>query len=168
MQYRIITETDEIIILTEDGGIALIREAADISDDQPRTAVTDYYHSRITEYEEVDADNVFELLAEGDMSAKDWQTTVFNSDETINDALNWLCLRQKEWSPCNNLFAEIFPTSATKWYINSYKCICGEIWKDEGDCMCDDHCPNCETAYSLTQSAEEFNKALINKPKHNG
>lgn len=28
-------------------------------------------------------------------------------------------------------------------YLNHYLCPCGTKWDDEGDCMCNDKCPEC-------------------------
>lgn len=32
------------------------------------------------------------------------------------------------------------------WYLNFYRCDCGEEWQDEWSCTCDDKCPNCNTS----------------------
>lgn len=29
-------------------------------------------------------------------------------------------------------------------YKNHYRCDCGAEWTDEWDCMCNDHCPDCD------------------------
>lgn len=103
MKYRLITESDEITVVIEDGGIACIR-AAEPVDDKPRTAVTDYYHTRITSIDP--ADNLYEQLAEGDMSCTDWPTESFDSHEVLQDALQWLAVGNTDWEQDNNLFLE--------------------------------------------------------------
>lgn len=103
MKYRLVVESDEITVIVEDGGIACIRKAEPI-DNEPRTAVTDYYHTRIKSIDP--KDNLFEQLAEGDMSCKDWPTERFNSLEVIQDALEWLAVGNTDWEQDNNLFLE--------------------------------------------------------------
>ncbi len=29
-------------------------------------------------------------------------------------------------------------------YLNHYQCPCGTAWTDNWDCMCNDHCPQCD------------------------
>lgn len=111
MKFRVIPNQDFIIIITEDGGVACIDEAEDISDDEPRTAKTEFYQSRFTNIEGVTSENVFSLLSEGKMYITDWDTAHFHSQETITDALNWLCVGETEWTKCDDLFLDIFPNS---------------------------------------------------------
>lgn len=108
MKFRIIHENDEIIVLTEDGGIACIRQAEDIDNNTPREAVTDYYQSLITDFPDANSDDLFEFLAEGKMYCKDWASTPYNSLKAIQDALDWLCLGQTEWEMTDTLFTDIF------------------------------------------------------------
>lgn len=108
MKFRLIIESDEVIVITEDGGIACIREAEALSNDEPRIATTDYYQSRITDFDSIYLTDLFERLAEGKMHYEDWPTTPFNSMVAINDALNWLCPDVTDWEITNDLFAELF------------------------------------------------------------
>lgn len=34
------------------------------------------------------------------------------------------------------------------WFRNHYKCPCGNAWRDEWSCMCDDRCGTCNTSVS--------------------
>lgn len=29
------------------------------------------------------------------------------------------------------------------WFLNRYRCTCGEEWENEDDCTCNDRCPKC-------------------------
>lgn len=107
MKFRLIFETDEITILTEDGGIACIREAEAMSPDEPRIAVTDYYQMRITDVP-LCTDNLFEYLAEGKMYHKDWPDTPYNNVLAIQDALAWLCLGETNWEVSDEIFPQFF------------------------------------------------------------
>lgn len=109
MKFMLIIDTpsEEITVVTQDGGIACIRYAEPCSETPLRVATTDYYQTRITQLEDPTADNVWELLAEGKMYANDWNKE-YNSLELIQDALNWLCLGEENWEICDNLFPEIF------------------------------------------------------------
>jgi hypothetical protein len=108
VKFRLIIESDEITVITENGGVACIREAADLSKDEPRIAVTDYYQSRLTDDESINADNVFECLAEGKMYCNDWAVVPFNSMTAVEDALAWLCPDITEWEITNDLFTHLF------------------------------------------------------------
>lgn len=107
MKFRIIVEKDELTIITQDGGIVCIREAEPISEDEPRTAVTDYYHKKLTE-EGINRDNVFEVLAEGSMQANDWPQISFNDLDLIKDALRWLNPYVFRWELVDDLFVDLF------------------------------------------------------------
>lgn len=104
MKYRIITEPDEITIITGNGGIVCVREAESI-DTEPREAVTDYYHMKLTE---IDTTNdIWEELAEGTIYCNDWETAKFNSDEVVKDALNWLVPNETEFTRDDSLFTNL-------------------------------------------------------------
>ncbi|WP_063664818.1 hypothetical protein [Aliivibrio fischeri] len=107
MKFRIIFDqsTNEITIITEEGGIACIREA-EKSSDETRTAITDYYQLRISN--EMNSDTLFESLAEGKMYNKDWFDVKYNSLDAIQDALDWLCAGQTNWEITNDLYSHIF------------------------------------------------------------
>lgn len=107
MKFRVIIEKDELTVITEDGGISCIREAEPVFEDEPRTAVTDYYYKKLTE-EGINRDNVFEVLAEGSMQANDWPDTSFNDLDLVKDALRWLNPYVFRWELVDDLFVDIF------------------------------------------------------------
>jgi len=107
MKFRLILKSDELTVITENGDIACIREAESIPGEIPRTAVTDYYTSKVTQ-EGITSDNVFEVLAEGHMYCNDWSTLKFNNYVLVTEALSWLEPEVKNWEMVNNLFTEIF------------------------------------------------------------
>ncbi len=39
-------------------------------------------------------------------------------------------------------------------FRNFYRCDCGEEWKDEWSCTCDDRCPACNTSCSPHDSED--------------
>jgi hypothetical protein len=44
-------------------------------------------------------------------------------------------------------------------YINYYECErCGECWRDEWDCMCDDRCPSCNLEMTPIGSDDLVNR----------
>jgi hypothetical protein len=44
-------------------------------------------------------------------------------------------------------------------YLNYYKCVrCGECWRDEWDCMCDDRCPVCNLEMTPYESDDLINR----------
>jgi hypothetical protein len=110
MKFRIIFDDgeNEITIITEDGGIACIRETDDLSPTEPRIAVSDYYQRRLTSIAFSESDNLFEHLAEGQMYHKDWPDVRYNSLTVINDALDWLCPGVTSWELSKNLFSNHF------------------------------------------------------------
>ncbi len=108
MKFSLIIDHEETTVITEDGGIACIRIAENLSDDEVRTSVTDYYQSRLTEVPDEDADELFAHLAEGKMYCKDWEEAKYNSLEVIQDALEWLCVGEKDWELTEELFPQFF------------------------------------------------------------
>ena len=92
IKFRVYEESsEEIIIITEDGGVACIRDAEPIDDTDTRIATSEYYQSRITN--DTNTDNIFEELGEGTMYYNDWDETecADHLDERlITDALEWL------------------------------------------------------------------------------
>ena len=116
MKFRLLIDESEkeITVLTEDGGIACIREADAISPNEPRIATTDYYHTRITELESATPENLFDLLGEGKMSCDDWADEQYNSLILIQDALAWLSPSEVEWNLSDSIFTEFFPCTNVK------------------------------------------------------
>ncbi|WP_210498453.1 hypothetical protein [Vibrio crassostreae] len=109
MEFRIVHEQDEIIVVTESGGVACIRQAENING-ETRTATTDYYTTRLTEVADADSDNLFDVLAEGQMFADDWESVAYNSLEAITAALNWLSSpTAPSWELVDDLFPQFFP-----------------------------------------------------------
>jgi len=90
MKYRVIKDGDEITVITEDGGIACIREVDELDEGDGRQAVTDCYQSRF-DNKILESGNIWEILGEGKMYCEDWQTPFDNPDH-IQDALEWLCM----------------------------------------------------------------------------
>jgi hypothetical protein len=105
MKFRMIIDEDqrEITVLTENGGVACIREAE--GDD--RLAVTDYYQSRLTDFDGLTADNAFDLLGQGKMYCNDWDVP-YNDLGLILDALKWLAVGETSWQHTESLFNELF------------------------------------------------------------
>ncbi len=105
MKFRIILEEGELTVITQDGGIACMREAEPV--DTPIVAVTDYYYDKLTDTT-ITKDNVFEVLAEGKMVCSDWTILKFNNPVLVTDALSWLNPEIKDWELVDDLFVEIF------------------------------------------------------------
>ena len=99
MKFRLLIDESEkeITVLTEDGGIACIREADDI-----------------TELESATPENLFDLLGDGKMSCDDWADEQYNSLILIQDALTWLSPSEVEWNLCDSIFTELFPNTNVK------------------------------------------------------
>lgn len=111
MKVRLIIENDEVIIITEDGGIACIREAEPLEGIcDNRIATTDYYQNRL-HAEPMTQDNVFEVLAEGKMYYNDWDKHPYNSWVNILDAIQWLVSSTEPEDIVfdNTLFKDLFP-----------------------------------------------------------
>jgi len=110
MKFRIIFDDgeNEITVITEDGGIACIREVEEISSDEPRIAVTDYYQMRLTDVPSSETDELFEYLAEGQIFHNDWSDVKYNSLTAIEDALIWLCGAETDWEITDDLFPQFF------------------------------------------------------------
>lgn len=104
MKYRLIKTSDEVTVVTEDGGIACIREI-DAIGETPRTATTDYYQSRITSLD--NTDDLYEKLGDGKMFYVDWETAKFDSQEVLDDALAWLCTTETTWERDDSLFPDV-------------------------------------------------------------
>ena len=78
MKYRAIIGEDEILVLTENGGVAMI--LADQSGGiDGVTAKTEYYETRLSDIPHATEDNVFDKLAEGKLYIKDWKEERFDS-----------------------------------------------------------------------------------------
>ena len=94
MKFRLIKDSEEIIVITEDGGVATIRDVEGYVDGdfggKDRKSTTDYYQGRLNS-KMIDEDNIWESLGEGKMYWNDWKTP-FDNPEHVEDALNWLCV----------------------------------------------------------------------------
>jgi hypothetical protein len=119
MKIRIIQDKNEITVITEDGGIACIREADDMSPEEPRIAVTDYYQMKITD-PSMTSENLFECLAEGKMYHKDWIDVKYNSLTAIEDALAWLCSAETSFEVSDDLFTRLFSEETTSIIPDDY------------------------------------------------
>lgn len=107
MKFRVQMDEEELTIFTEDGGVACIRVAEPISDDEERIATTDYYQSRIDLSDpECTSDNLWEYLGEGKLYHEDWAHTKYNSLKAIQHALDWLCVGNDDWELSEDLFED--------------------------------------------------------------
>lgn len=101
MKYRVKEYQYEYMVfdvITEDGGIVAVH----FNGEHP---VSTYYQDRLADW--MDADNVFNQLAEGKAYTKDWKEDA-TEEEIIQDALNWLVLPSPAvWEKVNNLFTEL-------------------------------------------------------------
>lgn len=111
MKFRLIQLTNEIVVVTECGGVATIAQPERCNEDDNRTAITDYFCLRITDLKNPTKDNVWDLLAEGKAQYNEWTHHKYNDIELINDALKWLNPCEKHWELVGDLFTEIFPQS---------------------------------------------------------
>lgn len=89
MNYRLINEGDTIIILTEDGGYAEIRDVEEVSAGDGRQTTIELYQSRFTEDDMLSGTPLYETLGEGKMYYEDF-TTPYTSEEHVEYALDWL------------------------------------------------------------------------------
>ncbi len=113
MKFRLVLDPNEpeITVITEDGGIACIRQAEDIgpSPEEKRIAVSDYYDTRIPDLTDCNRDNLFECLAEeATIYHDDWKDKPYNDLSVIYEALNWLCPAAESWELVNDLFTDFF------------------------------------------------------------
>lgn len=88
MKYRLIKSTDNIMVITEDGGIADIHESEPY-EGVKRLSTTEYYQTRFTEDDLLSAEPVWAIVGEGKMYYNDWPTE-FDDHKHVVDALNWL------------------------------------------------------------------------------
>jgi len=116
MKFRLVHNEveQELIVLTENGGIALLRSAPAHSDDEVRVSTTDFYHARVTDFPNATKDNIFDLLAEKEMSYEDYETDTYSSLTCIKDALHWLCPKETSWEISEDLFTDLFPFELNK------------------------------------------------------
>lgn len=101
MKYRIIQDQDSITILVEDGGVATI----DFIESGYRT---EYYQNRIDE--SVGSDDIWEVLAEGEMYiSDDWTDPSVNVEMLIQEALAWLVFPspQEGWERDDTIWSNI-------------------------------------------------------------
>lgn len=99
MKYRVKEyQYMEFDIITEDGGIVSVHH----NGEHP---VSTYYQDRLESW--MEADYVFDQLAEGKAYHKDW-TDDTPEEDIIQDALNWLVLPAPTiWEKVDNLFTEL-------------------------------------------------------------
>jgi hypothetical protein len=114
MKFRLLLDPSEpeITIVTEDGGIACIRQAEDMgpSPEEKRIAVSDYYSVRIPALTDCNSQNLFECLAEeATIYHDDWKDKPYNDLSVIQTALDWLNPNEENWELVNNLFVDFFP-----------------------------------------------------------
>jgi hypothetical protein len=47
------------------------------------------------------------------------------------------------------------------WFLNYYSCgRCGEEWRDEWSCMCDDECPHCGSRDHSPEDSEDLTEVI--------
>lgn len=111
-KYRVIHDDveKEIIVITEDGGVACIREADDISESEPRISVTDYYLINLNHVPQDDKENLWDNLGLGEIYHNDWPDTPYHAQVAIDDAINWLSPYHQAWERCDDLFPHLFDT----------------------------------------------------------
>jgi len=93
MKVQLIIESDELTIITENGGIACSREAEPLSETEPRVSTVDLYEMPLTEIDVeslTDEHNVWCALGEGNMYYEDFEKQKFNSYNVITFMLEWL------------------------------------------------------------------------------
>lgn len=89
-RYRVLKNAEEIHVITDDGGIACIREV----DAEEYAAITEYYQERF-DAGMIESETLWEELGEGKMYCKEWQSgyeTDKELQEKVEDALDWLCM----------------------------------------------------------------------------
>jgi hypothetical protein len=116
MKYRLIKTSDEITIVTEDGGVACIRQAEPLSaldDTCPnRQSTADYYQSRIdlvafAEFEKANpGEGIYIFLGEGKMYYEDWDVP-FDTPQPLADAMQWLVVDESNFVRDDSLFTSI-------------------------------------------------------------
>src|SRR5210317_1694706 len=95
-KYKLIHVDEDTYLRVDDGGIATFHHNGE-------HMLTEYYQDRCTS-EEID----WELLAEGKMYVKDWESKQEVDDEMIQDALNWLVMYEDNFERTNELkFVEL-------------------------------------------------------------
>lgn len=83
VKYRTIKDNDSIVIITEDGGYAVV-----ISIDENK-ATSEYYQNKFTKEDVDSGSSIHEVLSEGKMYYNEWDTN-FDSIDHIENALDWL------------------------------------------------------------------------------
>jgi hypothetical protein len=81
MKFKAVIQDNDVVVVTEDGGIATIHNNGD-------NFVTTYYQSRLTDVN--DPEELWQELGEGKTYSKDWGATTIG--EMIYDILQWLCV----------------------------------------------------------------------------
>jgi len=81
MKFKAVIKGDNLVVVTEDGGVATIHHNGD-------NYVTTYYQSRLTDVN--DPQELWQELGEGKTYSKDW--IQFDMPEMIYDILQWLCV----------------------------------------------------------------------------
>ena len=100
MRFRVIDHKDELWVVDECGGIAVIVEV--------ETGVkSEYFQNRI-DWTKMTPENMWDKLAEGKRQYNDFPGKELTDPELIKDALDWLCL-ECDWFEDEELWLEYFP-----------------------------------------------------------
>lgn len=89
-KYRTIVVCGEVVVITEDGGVACIR--VNIGDDYITTI--DYYQNRINE--DTKPYTIWDELGEGKMYCDDF-TTPYTDPKHVQTALEWLVVGEVDF-----------------------------------------------------------------------
>ncbi len=89
IKYRTIKSDDNIVVITEDGGIADIHEAEPYEAEEYRQSTTEYYQDKFDIADITSDESIWTIVGEGKMYYNDWVTS-FTDPTHIQDALNWL------------------------------------------------------------------------------
>ena len=102
VKYRVISNEEETIIITEDGGIGAFR----YSEEDGVETTTEYFQDRLTD-DIIDMNNVWDILAEGKAYYNDWDREYKPEDDFfINDVLNWLYVGDFEFVRDDTIWSE--------------------------------------------------------------
>jgi len=90
MKYRLIKTSNNIIVITADGGIADIHFAEELDAGDGRQSTTEYYQTRFTEEDLHTDESVWEAVAEGKAYYNFWKTP-FDAKSELNgiDPFAW-------------------------------------------------------------------------------
>ena len=89
-KYKLIKDEESIFVVTENGGIAEIREVEELEEGDNRKSVSEYYYLSFDQKDVSSKYGIWKKLNEGKIECYDW-TTPYDNPAHITHALNWLC-----------------------------------------------------------------------------